>query len=335
MGTRLGFSLFEATGFASYLVPSTLNGSKVAWWQPGYASGFDLNLFESTVRRAQVSSGLQENPAGGQPFGSEGGPVTVLVWYQGESDANAATDRNLFPSATSALIDAFAEEMGAPFVYVQLASDWRAQVNVDQHAVAELQRRMETTWGALGQRQQNYHMVVAFDLPRSDRIHLSAFGQRVLAERVALAIRQHVLGEDVDGTGPRLNRDQVAWSGKQVWVQTTHELAAGPIDKAYFTVFDGPPAGNLDDVASYGGNMIPIVSAERDPGDPSSVRLTLERAPEEFTPWVRYMALPEVGPSYSFPSEPDAWEVLARGVVVAADGGLPLPVFGPLAAVTW
>jgi len=333
LGTRLGFGLWDATGFESYLIPSTRNASKLESWQPPTNRLDRSTLFGSTNFRAQVSAGLQQNPVGGQPFGSEGGPVTSLVWYQGESDANAASDRGLFQARTNAVMNAFDVELGMPVVYVQLASDWREQVNVQQHAVAELQRRLESTWGVLGQRRSSsFHMVVAFDLPRSDRIHLSAFGQRVLAERVALAIRQHVFGEDVDGTGPRLDRDQVAWSGTSVWVQTTHVLAAASLNKGYFTVFDGPPNGSLDDVATYGDNTIPIASVVRDPADPSAVRLTLERAPGS-TPFVRYMALPGVGPSTTTPTAPETWDVMAPGVVVADEGGLPLPAFGPLAAI--
>ena len=332
LGTRLGFSLWNATGFESYLVPSTRNGSKVVWWQPEANRLLDrTTLFGSTNFRAQVSAGLLSNPNGEQPHGSEGGPVTALVWYQGESDAS---DRSFFQLGTNAIMDEFAEQLGVPVIYVQLASDWFEQTNLQHHALAELQRRMESTWGALGQRRQAYHMVVTFDLPRSDSIHLSAFGQRVLAERVALAVREHVLGEDVDGTGPRLNRDRVAWSGNQVWVQTTHVVSATPLDTGYFTVFDGPPTGSLDDVQNYGANAIPILYAERDPGDPTAVRLTLERTPVQ-APYVRYMALPNVGPSTRSPSAPETWEVMAPGVVVAAEGGLPLPVFGPLAAVAW
>ena len=334
MGTRLGFSLWEATGFEAYLIPSTRNGSRISWWLPGAdrfdrVSEFSGGLFGSTNFRAHVSAGLRTNPVGGQSFGSEGGPVTALVWYQGESDADSRTS---FQFRTNSVMNAFVEELGIPVIYVQLASDWFEQTNVRHHAVAELQRRMESTWGASGQRRQNYHMVVAFDLPRSDSIHLSAFGQRVLAERVALAFREHVLGEDIDGTGPRLNRDLVAWSGNQVQVLTTHVLAAGALDARYFTVFEGPPNGTLDDVADYGTNVIPIVEAVRDPADPSVVLLRLEREPA-VTPYVRYMALPNVGPSTSFASQPGSWEVLAPGVVTAAEGSLPLPVFGPLPAI--
>lgn len=339
MGTRLGFSLWEATGFEAYLVPSTRNGSPLSWWQPGAdrfdrTSVFDGGLFGSSNFRAHVSAGLRDNPVGGQPHGSEGGPVTALVWYQGEADAASASSRSVFRSGTNAVMDAFVDELGAPAIYVQLASDWLEQTNVRHHAIAEIQRRMETTWGVLGQRRQGYHMVVAFDLPRSDSIHLSAFGQRVLAERVALAIREHVLGEDVDGTGPRLNRDQVSWSGTRVWLETTHVLDPGTLDEAYFTVFDGFPEGSLDDVDNYGGNAIEVLEAERDPADPTAVRLTLASPPTS-TPWVRYMALPEVGASNGSPGvvPQPSWEQLAPGVVVAEAGKLPLPVFGPLAAV--
>src|SRR5690606_25934604 len=59
--------------------------------------------------------------------------------------------------------------------------------------------------------------VVAHDLQRNaspDDIHVSREGQAVLAERVALAIREHILGEVVNGTGPRIVRSY--WTGSTV-----------------------------------------------------------------------------------------------------------------------
>ena len=45
---------------------------------------------------------------------------------------------------------------------------------------------------------------MTFDLPLGDGLHLSGEANRLLGIRFARAMRQHVYGEAVDGTGPRL-----------------------------------------------------------------------------------------------------------------------------------
>lgn len=324
MGTRLGNLLNDATGFTTYLIPSTRNGSELSQWLPGADRLGRNTLFGVTNFRAHVSAGLRENPVDTNAHGSEAGPVSVLVWYQGESDAASESVRRYFQERTDEVMDAFEEELGVAVVYVQLASDYERDANARLHAVAELQRKMETSFG-----RPEFHMVPAFDLPRSHQIHLSAYGQRVLAERVDLAIRQHVLGEPVDGTGPRL--DELRSGGGYVYVKTTHELVTGSLDASYFTVFDGAPVGNLDEFDTYGTNDVDIASVVVDPGDPRTVRIELGGVLEG-TPYVRYMAQPNTDPASDDPSMEDTWQEMASGIAVAADGGLPLPVFGPLQA---
>lgn len=330
IGTRLGNLLYDATGFVTYLVPSTRNGSSMHQTD-GWVIGTDVfdrsTLVGWTLFRARVSAGIETNPVGATSPGSEGGPPSVLVWYQGESDAASASVRDPFQKRTREVMDALQGELGVPVVYVQLASDHDAQANLKLHAVAELQREMETSFGTPSQARESYpfHMVPAYDLPRSDQIHLSAFGHRVLAERVQLAIREHVLGEPVDGTGPR--RTELRWVDDQIYIGTTHELDAGPMDPAYFTVFEGPPDGQLDDIDGYGANTVGIEAVERDPDNPTGVRVTLSRVPST-TPYVRYMSPPNLYASATSPNS-GTWEDLADGIVRAAAGGLPLPVFGP------
>lgn len=326
-GTRLGERLHAATGFRTYLIPAALGGTAILSWLPG-ADPLDRGtLFGSANYRSQVSAGLRPNPIA-QDWPAEGGPVTAIAWYQGESDDTASERRN-FVERTSTVFEAFQDELGAPVIYVQLAGHYLEQFHVQQHAIAELQRRMEAGVGDLA--TPDAFMVVAFDLPRSDRIHLSAFGLRLLAERIELAVREHVLGEEVDGTGPRL-RAITHTGGTVVRVHTTRELAAEALDPALFAVFDGTPSGSVDDITTYGTNPIPIASVVRDPADARAVRITLASAPSE-APHVRYMGRPGLLPSLSNndPSHPEVWEIVAPGVVRAADGGLPLPTFGPLA----
>jgi hypothetical protein len=321
-GTRLGHLLLGSTGFATYLIPAAKGATDVALWLPTANRLDRTTLFGSANYRAQVSASLVDNPVSAQPYTAEGGPVTAIVWFQGESDASTSTRRSNFVAGTDAVMDAFVAELGVPVIYVQLASHRAEQLNEQQLAIAELQRRMETGSG-FAQARPAFHMVVAMDLPRSDQIHPSAYGQRVLAERIELAIREHVLGEDVDGTGPRLVT--LRSTGLQVDVETTHVLAAGALDAGLFRVYDGAPQGSVDDIENYGQNAIPIVSVARHPTDPRTVRITLQSAPGG-TPYVRYWARP------TLVEEPAAtWDDLAAGAVRADDGGLPLPGFGPIA----
>ena len=320
-GTRLGNLLHDATGFVTYLIPTAKGASKVSDWLPRSDPLDPSNLFGSASFRGRVSAGLSVNPVLAQEYPSEGGPVNVLVWYQGESDAG---QRRRFVEDTNAVMDRFMDMLDVPVIYAQLASHEQDLTNREQHAIGELQRGMETGFGR--QPRQRFHMVATYDLPRSDRIHLSAFAQRVLAERIDLAVRQHVLGEDVDGTGPRL--ESLSWSGMSIRIRTTHVLAAGTYDPAFFTVFDGPPAGELADV-DYGTNTIPIVEVSRDPSDTRSVLLELSRQPSAGrAPHVRYMPPAAVAP-------PSTWNLIATNVVRAAGSGpggvgLPLPTFGPM-----
>jgi hypothetical protein len=326
LGTRLGGLLVDATGFTTYLIPAAHGGTAITQWLPPTNRLDRSTLFGAANFRAQVSAALQPNPVVEQPFPSEGGPVTAIVWYQGESD-ESRSERAVFVDLTDRVMSAFEAELGVPVVYVQLASHCAEQRHVQQHAVGELQRRMESGSGYPEERAGR-HMVVAFDLPRSDCIHLSAFGLRELAVRVDLAIREHVLGEVVDGTGPRLVRIDHAGTG--ITLRTDRDLAAGTFDARLFQVFDGDP-GSVDDVENYGDNAIPISAVERDPGDARSVRITLARAPTA-TPWVAYMARANQDPccATNVPSHPHLWEVVAAGTIRGAGSGLPLPTFGPL-----
>jgi len=345
-GTRLGNLLHESTGFVTYMIPAAKGASRVTrpnnldrWWQPADSSADpNDNLFSSAIFRSNVSAGLQSNPVQTQPFPSEGGPVNVLLWYQGESDANSATARSTFVTDTYIVMNEFDKHLDVPVVFVQLATHHDERTNRRQHAIAELQRRLETGSGYAVARNgfNGFHMVVAFDLPRSDHVHLSAFGQRLLAERIELAIREHVFGEDVDGTGPRLQA--ITWSGTTITIRTTQPLSSDVLNAHLFTVFEGAPNGNIDstDPDGYGTNTIPIASVVRDSTNPNNVVVTLARTPTEPTVYVRYMGPPKEGPPESDWSNPELWDVIRRDVIRSAQGigefdlGLPLPSFGPL-----
>lgn len=326
-GTRLGNLLNEALGFTTYLIPAAKGGSCLThcgeppgdtgkWELTGDALNRD-SLLGSANFRAQVAVGHQSNPADGNEFAAESGPVNVVVWYQGESE-DESLERSQYKQSTLNVFNSFGlQQFGASaaarVIMVQLASNLNEGDSLTQNDIAERQRQLERD-------HPNIAMVVAHDLPRSDHVHVSASGQRVLAERIALAIREHVFGEDVDGTGPR--PVDLSASGNQVRIQADRPLATGTLDANMFTVFDGAPNGTLEDPSNYGQNTIAITKAEVLPEDPTTIVLTLGALPES-TPFVRYM--PPPGRSHV----PSTWTTIAPDMARDAVSGLPLPQFGP------
>lgn len=334
-GTYLGNLLHDSLGYRTYLIPAALGGSPVLSWRPNGVTNRST-LFGSANFRALVSAGRAENPGSNQ-HPAEGGPVNVIVWHQGESE-NLASERSNFKAYTNEVMSAFDAQLGAHVVYAQLGSHFcdvpgssreacqtsvgSEQLNVHYHAIAELQRQLE---------RDGLSMVVTYDLPRSDRHHLSAYGQRVFAERLELAIREHVFGEDIDGTGPRLQG--ISYSGATITVSVDMPLEVGPLDRAFFTVWDGAPTGSIDDIAGgYYDGVTSISSAVVPEAAPDTVVITLSAATSG-TPYVRYKVPEGVLPGTEEPSCPGTvCETLQQDVVRSQESGLPLPVFGPLAA---
>lgn len=340
-GTLTGNLLHDALGFTTYLIPAALGGSALqsspSWLPQGLLDRG--TLFGSANFRAQFSAGRQSVAGVPNDYPAEAGPVNVIVWYQGESE-DTATERGVFASHTNTVMNTFGSQLfgsssAARVIMVQLAStntlassspETQGSLHLRMHEIAELQRQLEIS-------RPNYFMVVAHDLPRSDRIHLSAYGQRVLAERIALAIREHVFGEDVDGTGPRLTG--ITTSGTTVTLRTNRTLQTGALPASLFTVFNGAPNTSLIDGSSweqYFDNAIGIVSAVVPTADPTTVVLTLASAPTS-TPYVRHapeLRLPKGVSGSSTASSPEVWEIVSPAVR-GAGSGLPLPSFGPLA----
>src|SRR5690606_23077631 len=294
LGTGLGRALkqgndvVEGPGRDVYLIPSALGASQVGshfrsdncvypdpiGWNLGPANlaGTDRDtLFGSAVYRALVSAGEAVNPVPDE--GSEGGPVSAVYWYQGESDNSSTSLRGAYSGRTEDVFDAFRSQLAAVtaavdpvIIYAQLApygccegAETEVQAEAEDlrsHDIAERQRRFEaaayrvaaaldpSTGTSAG--VDRAHMVVTHDLPRFDRIHLSAEAQLVLAGRVALAYQEHVLGWEVDGTGPRIT--DISRSGNSVVLTLDRDVAQTTSPGAdgysgYFTVYWGAPSG--------------------------------------------------------------------------------------------
>lgn len=318
-GVRLGKELHAATqsafdGFGRYvyLIPSARQGSVVnteanATWRPATNRLDRSTLFGSANYRAQTSAGA----VSGSPYAAEGGPVSAIAWYQGESDAGQSSRRQAFIANTNAVMDAFTDELGGVSVlYVQLATHTAVDTNNSFQSLRERQRLMESgvpsVSAGLGspQPRSDFHMVVAHDLPMTDSVHLSKAGQLILAERLALAFREHVLGEPIDGTGPRLQG--VSLSGSTIKVDTTRPINDDSDYGGYFRVY----------LASNPSTELTISQIRRDPGDATAVQITLASTPPG---GVLVVYKPP-------PNRPTDTQI--ADVVKDPSTGLPLPAFG-------
>lgn len=158
------------------------------------------------------------------------------------------------------------------------------------------------------------HMVVTHDLPRNanpDDVHLNAAGQRELGRRFALAYRQHVAGENVNGTGPRL-ASITKPTGTTVKVKWDRTIQAAANDY-------GDGTDSLFRVYSDGAEHT-VSSVVRDSGDDTVVEITLS-ATHSGTVVVTYGDRPGPGDGTSY----------RQGVVYDEDN-LPAPMFGPVVA---
>jgi len=113
-----------------------------------------------------------------------------------------------------------------------------------------------------------HHAVVTFDLPMQDIVHLNQAAQIEVGRRFALATRQHVLGESVNGTGPRLASSGAfthpSGDKSKVKIKFDKQISTGGSTSynGQFKVFDGVTA-------------MTIVSTVRDPADTSAVLITM------------------------------------------------------------
>lgn len=334
-GVRLGKALYTETGKNIYLIPAAMGGSCVKpepscsypSWQPTSNREDRNTLFGSAVYRAKVSAGERPNPSGEES--GVGGPVTGIIWYQGESEGDAGS--STFIDNTNAVMNAFMDELGAPpVIYVQLGSRLEESAkdlgkNLGYQAIRELQRKMETGFGS--EQRQAYYMVVTHDLPMIDKRHLSAEGQKILGERIARAYLEHVLQWPVDGTGPRLKSIDLVGPAT-IQVKTTQPINDDSSYEGYFTVFVDGSEKTLES----GG----IVKLGRDPSDDTAVLIELDADVGSSSVTVRYMPPDERPPGISCDPDCSAEEhdytppIPQRLDVIKNGDGLPLPAFGPL-----
>lgn len=171
------------------LIPSARGSTAIQDWLPGTNRYDRSTLFGSANYRRSIAA-----PGG-----------LKAIWYYGhESNSHPPHDPAVYIRDWRRLISELRQDFGPlPVIYVQLALSTTDYMADALHAAAEKQRLMETGSGDANALASHF-MVVAFDLPMGDGIHLNRAALNTLADRVALATREHIYGENINGTGPRL-----------------------------------------------------------------------------------------------------------------------------------
>ncbi|MEM1059295.1 MAG: sialate O-acetylesterase [Verrucomicrobiota bacterium] len=157
----------EATGVPQGLIATAHGGTSLQQWTPRRKLEGQIGLYGSALASVE----------------STGQPVAGVLWYQGESDANAAVEA--YTERMKKLVRAWRRDLkqpGLPWVMVQLARVYGRRT-----------LKEEAQWNRIQEQQRllpdiipNLGVVAAVDLPLDDNIHLAAEGHEVLARRLEL-----------------------------------------------------------------------------------------------------------------------------------------------------
>ncbi len=267
------------------LVPVAVGGTSMKQWMPT-SNRFDRDTLFGRANYRRVL---------GSPAGLK------AIWYYGhESSVTPLAD---YIQNWRTLMAEFRKETGRiPIIFAQLAKNGKAEAHELARLAAERQRLTESGQAAA---IIDSHMVVTFDLPLADGLHLAAEGQRILGHRFALATRQHIYHEDVNGTGPRL-------------LSIRRNPARPKIITLSFDRSINSPTNQYDNQfrITAGVTQLPIAQISRG-SDSTQIHIELGSAPP---------ARPVV--EYGYPSS--AGNDLFLTNVIRDLDGLPAPVFGPL-----
>lgn len=183
------------------LVQASLGGSSLSQWNPSESGELYRNLLEV--------------------IDNAGGDLRAILWYQGCSDTSAGlcdTYLERFTDFLAALRQAL-NSLDLPLFTVQLN-----RFVADQ----EIWGMKDEYWAKIREAQRiaakiipGVFVVPAIDIPLSDNIHNSSYGNIVLGERLAKQVLKHVFSRDLITDAPDIERATTA-DGLLVRVEFTN-----------------------------------------------------------------------------------------------------------------
>jgi len=168
-GVAFGHEMLRRTGVPQGLLACAHGGTSMAQWNPALKKLGGGSLYGATMRR------LIKN----------GGKVSGVVWYQGESDANSESAPQ-YTAAMRRLIRALRRDCGdahLPIALVQLSRviDWPPESAHLWNSIQDQQRRLPAII-------RNLTTAPAIDLRLDDSIHIEGSDQHRLGRRLAEAM---------------------------------------------------------------------------------------------------------------------------------------------------
>jgi sialate O-acetylesterase len=164
LGLPFAVEMVKRTGVPVGLIPCAHGGTTMEQWNPALKDREGESLYGSMYRRVQAV----------------GGQVKGVLWYQGESDANA-TAAPLFLAKFEALVKAMRTDFNQPdlpFYYVQIGRHIDKTNFAEWNKVQLAQLRAENEI-------PHVSMVAAVDLQLDDGIHVGTQDLKRLANRLA------------------------------------------------------------------------------------------------------------------------------------------------------
>lgn len=288
---RLGKKLQQDSNKDVLLVPTAVGGTSMAQWNTPITVNNESTLFGAAAirfARARV----------------KGGTPVICLWGHEADVASAIPDYvnggvgSTYVGAMTSLINNFRQYItNAPVVLFQLSSHNTLDTAEKHAAAAEAQRQIAATLPEV-------YLVPTHDVqrnPGTDSIHVAAEGHLVAGDRAALTIREHILGEAVDGTGPQLADALV--SGSVVTVTFDR-----PVNSS------GTNYGDLFRV--YGGGVEATVTSAVRNADTTKIDITCSAA----------LTLP-VTVTYGYKA---GFNASPRTDFVKGATNFPAPLFGPV-----
>jgi hypothetical protein len=174
LGIFFGTEMVRRTGVPQGLVSCGHGGTSMAQWSPELKDLGGKSLYGALLRR----------------FNKLGQPVRGILWYQGESDANAEAVR-VYTEKMKQLVAATRTDFkqpNLPWITVQIgrviSEGWSP---VCWNAIQDQQRK-------LVDHIKNLEVVPSIDLELDDMIHIGSNGLRILGERMARMADRLALG---------------------------------------------------------------------------------------------------------------------------------------------
>jgi sialate O-acetylesterase len=283
LGMAFAKEMVRRTGRPVGLIASAHGGTSMQGWDPALKDQGGASLYGSMVKQVAAA----------------GGKVRGVLWYQGESDANAEASA-IFADKFKALIEAMRRDFNnpdLPFYYVQLG---RVILPWDEASWNRIQAIQLSTTTEV----PNTAVVPAVDLGLDDGIHIGTSGLKTLGYRLANIAEANLFGGKLQA-GPLVAGMQRVGTGYGQHLRVTFSGVNGKLVAA------GRPSGFSVSEGPEGVVKPCVFNVEIAPDDPNALLI-----------WVN-----------EFPAGAQLW--YGRGIDpycnITDEAGMALPVFGPMA----